>query len=159
MAFIIPAVALITFLKFSNPQVNVRARTRTLGTKLDFRVISANLPLMPCDSLARVKCLIQSDRSFVRTCIFLYVGIFAVSIGVSLFLMFHPLKDSFLPAYSGFLINGLAIPLVLKHLQRSGALKVLDMLRSECDMYQEADPKCQKIWDDVDSLMKVRGGI
>ena len=95
----------------------------------------------------------------MRTCIFLYVGIFVISISVSLFLMFDPLKDSFLPAYSGFLINGLAIPLVLKHLQRSGALKVLEMLRSECDRYGEGDPKCQKIWDDVDSLMRVRGGI
>lgn len=106
-----------------------------------------------------MECLIQSDRSFVRTCVFLYVGIFVVSIGVSLFLTFHPLKDSFVPAYSGFLINGLAIPLVLKRLQRSGALNVLEMLKSECDRYQEADPKCQKIWDDVDLLMRQRGGI
>jgi len=126
---------------------------------LTSRVISATLLLMPCDSRARVECLIQSDRSFVRSCVFLYVGIFAVSIGVSLFLVYHPVKDSFFPAYSGFLISGLAIPLVLKHLQRSGAIKVLEMLRSECDWYQESDPKCQKIWDDVDSLMKQRGGI
>lgn len=114
---------------------------------------------MPCDSRARVECLIQSDRSFVRICVFLYMAIFAVSIGVSLYLVYHPLKNSFWPAYSGFLINGLAIPLVLKQLQRSGAIKVLEMLRSECERYQEADPKCQKIWDDVDSLMRQRGGI
>ena len=103
--------------------------------------------------------MILSDRSFVRTCIFLYAGIFVVSIGVSLFLVFHPVRDSVLPSYSGFLINGLAIPLVMKHLQRSGALKVLEMLRDECDRYAEGDPKCQKIWDDVDSLMRIRGGI
>jgi hypothetical protein len=82
-----------------------------------------------------------------------------VSVGIVVALTFHPFKDSPLPSYSGFLVNGLAIPLVLKHLQRSGALKVLEMLRSECDRYQEGDPKCQKIWDDVDSLLRVRGGI
>jgi len=106
-----------------------------------------------------VECLIQSDRSFVKTCISIYLGISAVSLCIVLFLTFHPLKDNVLPAYSGFLVNGLAIPLVLKHLQRSGALRVLEMLRAECDRYQEGDPKCQKIWEDVDSLMRVRGGI
>lgn len=81
------------------------------------------------------------------------------SVGVSAVLILHPLRDSALPSYAGFLINGLAIPLVLKHLQRSGALKVLEMLRKECDRYQDGDPKCQKIWEDVDSLMRIRGGI
>ncbi len=112
---------------------------------------------MPCDSRDRVDCLIQSDRSFVKTCAVLYGAVLVVCV-LSVFILHH-WANSAIPPYSGALFSGLAIPMVVKHIQRSGALKILHMLKSECERYDENDPKCQRIWDDVDSLLRARGGV
>jgi hypothetical protein len=116
-----------------------------------------NAKTMACDSLNRVNCLIDSDRAFVRTCVVLYLAIVVVAV-ISVFLLANS-KNPAIPPYSASLISGLAIPLALKHVQRVGALKVLIFLRDECGQYSDGDPKCQRIWDDVDALLRARAGV
>jgi len=114
---------------------------------------------MPCDSSDTLEMLSKSDRSYISSCWKMYVVVFLVSVSVSIYLYLHPVKDSPLSSYSGFLISGLAVPLVLKHVQRASALKVVDGLKEQCDRYPEDDPRCKRIADNVDVLLRARGGV
>jgi hypothetical protein len=89
----------------------------------------------------------------------MYFVVFVVSLSLSIYLHLHPVKDSPLSSYSGLLINGLAIPLILKHVQRAGALNVVNGLKEQCDRFQENDPRCKRIADNVDVLLRARGGV
>lgn len=114
---------------------------------------------MPCDSSDTLEVLSKSDRSYISTCWRIYGLVFVVSIGLSVYLRLYPVKDSPLSSYSGFLVSGLAIPLILKHVQRAGALKIVEGLREQCEKYQEGDPKCKRIADNVDAMLRARGGV
>jgi hypothetical protein len=114
---------------------------------------------MPCDSSDTLTVLSESDRSYISTCWKVYAVVFVASFALSVYLHLHPVKDSPLSSYSGFLINGLAIPLILKHVQRAGALRVVDGLKEQCDRYPEDDARCKRIADNVDVLLRARGGV
>jgi hypothetical protein len=114
---------------------------------------------MPCDSSDDLEILRKSDQGFILTCWKLYAVIFLASLSITVYLQRYPLKDSPLSSYSGFLINGIAIPLVLKHVQRSGALKIVDGLKEQCERCQPDDSRSKRIADNVDVLLRARGGI
>jgi hypothetical protein len=114
---------------------------------------------MPCDSSDTLKMLSKSDRSYISTCWKLYVVVFLVSLSFTIYLRLYPVNNNPLSSYSGFLINGLVIPLVLKHVQRTGALKVVDGLKEQCDRYTEDDSRCKRIADNVDVLLRARGAV
>jgi hypothetical protein len=123
------------------------------------RCFTFNVIPMACDSINTIHFLINSDRRYLAKCRWIYGIILLVSVGLALFLQFFVLKNNSLTSLSALLANGIAFPLVPKHLQRSSALAILEGLSRECARHEEHDPQCKRIADNVDSLLRARGSL
>ena len=114
---------------------------------------------MPCDCTETIETIITADRKYVRTCRWIYLGVLLVSIVLTLFLARYIAGNSNLTSLLGLLPNGLALPLVPKHLQRSRALAVMEGLRQQCTNHDPQSPPCKRIAEAVDAILKNIGAV
>ena len=114
---------------------------------------------MACDSESTIQVLIKSDRQYISTCFWIYGVVLVVSLVLTWCLEHFVWKSNTVNSLVGLLANGLVFPLVPKHLQRAGAIKVMEGLREECSRHDPNDPICKRIADNVDSMLRPRGGI
>lgn len=112
---------------------------------------------MACDSQESIANLIATDKRFIRTCWAIYAVTLSVGIGLSVIL--HFALNQMAPTLAGMLATGIAFPVIPKHLQRSGAINVLNSLNQQCFGHQPDDPHCKRIADNVDALLRARGGV
>jgi hypothetical protein len=113
--------------------------------------------LMACDSQGIIARMIESDQRFIRSCWYIYSATKAASIALTIYLHLQAL--AYAPTLAGMLINGIAFPFIPKHLQRIGAVDLLKGLYQECCGHDIGDPACKRIADNVDYLVRARGGI
>jgi len=113
--------------------------------------------IMPCDSQEMITRMIEADQRFIRICWYVYVAVVAVSIALTAYLAFH--AATYGPALAGLFLTGIAFPIVPKQLQRIGAMEVLRGLQKDCDCHEVDDPACKRVADNVDALVRLRGGI
>jgi hypothetical protein len=112
---------------------------------------------MACDSHRTIAALIAADQKYINTCWLIYV--ITLSVGTALSLVLHFTLNQFGPTFAGFLATGMAFPIIPKHMQRSGALDILKSLSQECFGHEPDDPHCKRIADNVDVLLRSRGGV
>jgi len=99
--------------------------------------------------------IIEADQSFIKTCWFIYATTFSVGIGLTLYL--HLQSSAYAPTPVGMIATGIAFPFIPKHLQRVGAIRVLEGLNQDCYGHEPGDPECERIADNVDAILRSRG--
>jgi hypothetical protein len=114
---------------------------------------------MACDSEKTIQVMIESDRHYISSCKWIYGVVLAASVVLVICLEKYVLRTNILASLSGLLANGLVFPLVPKHMQRAGAVRVMHGLQQECRQHDPNDPGCKRIADNVDTMLRARGGI
>jgi hypothetical protein len=90
----------------------------------------------------------------------MYAFFAVISVGLTAYFFYHQLAQnqstwtSLLGLTAGFLVT----PMIPKHLQRSSAAKILEHLKAECALHNQDDPECKRISDNVDAILRARGG-
>ena len=112
---------------------------------------------MACDSQEMIARMIESDQRFIRNCWYIYLATLVVSIALTIYL--HLQAIAFAPTPAGMLVNGIMVPFIPKHLQRIGAVNLLKGLYQDCYGHDINDAPCKRIADNVDYLVRVRGGV
>jgi hypothetical protein len=113
---------------------------------------------MACDCTDTIQTLIDADKKYVTTCCWIYGAVATVSIILTVCLSVFVVKNNNLTSLAGLLANGLAFPLVPKHLQRARALTVMEGLRLECNRHAPEDPPCKRIAEAVDAMLRAVTG-
>lgn len=114
---------------------------------------------MACKVTDRIVLVIDSDRRTIMTYCSIYPAVLAVAVGVSLYFHYHPVQNEPLLQLAGTAISAVAIPLVLSHIRRAEALRMLRLKLRECHKLAPADPECVKIQEDVDAIIRLRMGV
>lgn len=113
---------------------------------------------MACNSHVTIARIIDADRTFIKTCWYIYATTLCVGIGLTLFL--HLVPVAYAPTVLGMLAPGsIAFPFIPKHLQRIGAIQMLNGLNDDCYGFEPTDPECKRIADNVDALLRSRGAV
>lgn len=112
---------------------------------------------MPCDSKEILETLIQSDRRFIRTCWWIYAATLTFSIVIAVALELSVRGQQPTASLWGLLANGMMFPVMPKHMQRAGAVRVMKYLQEQCGKFDASDERCKRIGDNVDSLLRSRG--
>lgn len=113
---------------------------------------------MSCSVSDRLTQVIRSDRRTIVIYCSIYPVVFAASIVVFSYFHFHPVQNDPWLQWTGAAFSGIAIPLVLQHIRRTEALRMLNLLLHECGQRGPMDPECKKIEDHVDAIIRVRMG-
>lgn len=103
--------------------------------------------------------MIESDQRFIRTCWYIYSMTFVAASALTIYLHLHIQLAAYVSTAVGMLLTGIAFPFLPKHISRIGAVDVLKGLYQDCDRYDITDPMCTRIADNVDVLVRSRGGI
>jgi hypothetical protein len=111
-----------------------------------------------CDSKRTIHILIAAEKGYILTCWCIYAALLVASVVIIAFLRAF-LHTDFLRSVSGLLLNGLIFPLVPKHMQRAGGLRILRGLYEQCGRYKEGDQQCRRIADNVDAMLRARGVV
>jgi len=101
--------------------------------------------------------MLESDRRFIRTCWCIYAVALVAAIALTIFL--HLTAAAYAPTPAGMIVTGIVIPFLPKHLQRVGAVDLLKGLYDDCCGHDVDAPACKRIADNVDFLVRIRGGV
>ena len=89
----------------------------------------------------------------------IYPAVLAVAVSVSAYFHYHPVRNEPLLQLVGAAISAIAFPLVLLHIRRAEALRMLRLKLRESYKLAPADPDCVKIQEDVDAMIRLRMGV
>jgi hypothetical protein len=111
--------------------------------------------LMACESQEMIARMLEADHSFIKTCWCIYVATLVTGVILTLYLGLSPIAHA--PTPMGMLATGIAFPFIPKHLQRLGAVHILNALSQDCYGHDKDDPACKRIADNVDAILRSRG--
>lgn len=114
---------------------------------------------MACSVTDQLNQVIDSDRRTIMTYCSIYPAVLAVAVGVSIYFHYHPVQNEPILQLAGAGISAIAFPLVLSHIRRAEALRMLRLKLRQCHKLAPSDPDCVKIQEDVNAIIRLRMGV